>query len=175
MKTGRRTKASGKPFEERVFDACLNFKCVFDFLMRMTGPLFVLAATVLISMVIAFHFKFIIPYYTPYFSFMGVFHSSISIFLAFNVAFNYYMTVFTPPGYSPDAVLDELFSRSRTLKILAWNGNSAKHVKISSYSPLRSKKKTPACTPLSHMQTVSLDCDLIQRCVLKMDHHCRIL
>lgn len=71
---------------------------------RLSGPLFVLLASGLITSVVVLHFRIIIPYFgKPLSSFVGILNVLISVFIAGNLFFNYYMIVFTPPGYSSES------------------------------------------------------------------------
>lgn len=70
---------------------------------RASGPLFVILASGLITLVVVLHFRFIIPYFgKPLSSTFGIINTIISVFIAGNLLFNYFMIVFTPPGYSTE-------------------------------------------------------------------------
>lgn len=125
--------------------------------MRIIGPIFVLLATGLITAIIVVHFRAILPYFTPYFSFGGFIHTIWSCFLSFNILFNYFMVVFTPPGttekfdYDEEAVEDLIRETSPR--------------KGQGFSRFCKKCKIPK-PPRSH------HCHVCNKCVLRMDHHC---
>lgn len=83
-------------------------KTTFELFVRFVGPLFVILATILISAVIVVHFRAIIPYYTDYDTLSGLIHLTVSSFISYNIGFNYFKTIFTPPG-STFEVLSAIF------------------------------------------------------------------
>jgi len=133
-------------------------KSVFEFLMRLLGPFLVLIATALIALVIVIHFRALLPYYTPYNSFFGLFHLIWSIFASFNIFFNYFMVIFTPPGFSPE----EIQMSPEELENLRREPAPKRGEGFSRYCKLCKKPKPPR----SH------HCHICNRCVLRMDHHC---
>jgi palmitoyltransferase len=98
-----------------------HVKWLFEGLIRLLGPLFVVLATFLISMVIIVYFRAILPYYIEdWFSLEGIFHLTLSAWIAFNLWFNYYKTIFTTPGYTPE-VVSVVFQVSRhCAKLSCW-------------------------------------------------------
>ncbi|CAM9451865.1 unnamed protein product [Ascophyllum nodosum] len=83
----------------------------FDWTMRVMGPLLLLFATGLISMVIGMYFRFILPASAAFGSIPYMLHASWAIFLAFNVFFNYFHCAFTHPGkpssFLPQSVVQD--------------------------------------------------------------------
>mmetsp|Transcript_130836 Transcript_130836/g.184363 ORF Transcript_130836/g.184363 Transcript_130836/m.184363 type:complete len:147 (-) Transcript_130836:239-679(-) len=67
------------------------------------GPVCVVVAFGLIGMVTFTYFSTILPAYMPdgYFNLVSLVHLAISLWLVFNVPFNYLMCIFTPPGRPP--------------------------------------------------------------------------
>ncbi len=90
-------------------------KTVFEGLIRIVGPLFVILATGLISSVIVIHYRAIIPYYADYFSLEGIFHLIISSFLTFNIGYNYFKAIFTSPGHPLTMVRRTFFQLTRSV------------------------------------------------------------
>lgn len=90
--------------ESALMRIAFTLKWLFEGALRMAGPLFVILATSLITAVIVVHYRAVIPYYAPYSSFTGLIHLAISTFISFNLGYNYYMVIFTPPGYTPEIV-----------------------------------------------------------------------
>ena len=84
-----------------LIDVFFAVKKVFDFAVRLTGPLFVILATVLITGIIVVYFKAIIPYYSEYTDLFGIWNLVFGGLMASNIVYNYFMAVFTPPGESP--------------------------------------------------------------------------
>lgn len=77
-------------------------KTMFEGIMRLAGPLFVLLASGLVVSIMVIHFKALIPLYTTYSSFSGILHLLASSFIAYNLLFNFYNIVFTKPGFTSD-------------------------------------------------------------------------
>jgi len=105
------------------------------------------------------HFRSIIPYYTPYLSPLGIIHTLFSIFMSFNIGFNYFMCIFTPPGFSPEVGGDN----KEELEQLKRESAPRRGEGFSRYCKICKKSKKP---PRSH------HCHICKNCVLRMDHHC---
>jgi len=132
--------------------------CV-DNAVRLAGPLFVLLALALIAGVVHVLFFEIIPYYSPdYFSHVSIFYFSISFFLLFNIVFNYYMTIFTLPGESPNPNQEEGDVEAQ----LARETEVKKGDGFTRFCKFCKKPKPPR----TH------HCHICKKCILRMDHHC---
>jgi len=129
---------------------------------RWLGPFFVFMALALIFCVVYVLLSELLPYYTTTFvSPFAIFHLLLSSFLLFNILFNYYMCIFTPPGSTPDLHPDEVAQVEALLK--SEQNISVKRGEGFSKVCKFCKKPKP---PRSH------HCHICRRCVLRMDHHC---
>jgi len=124
----------------------------FGLFVRLLGPLFVIIASGLISTVITIHFRVLIPFYSPYFSFPGIVNLCFSIYMTYNIGFNYFMVVFSKPGFSDE---------------------------IGPSTPIEGELADPKKSQPRYCKTCKIikpershHCHVCQRCVLKMDHHC---
>jgi len=134
-------------------DVFFGVKKVIDFAVRLTGPLFVILATVLISGIIVVYFKAIIPYYSEYTDLFGIWNLCLGAWMASNIVYNYFMAVFTPPGESPAS-----FSVS---------SEELERIKNDQHPQFKwCKKCNRIKPPRSH------HCHICKKCVLRMDHHC---
>jgi len=149
--------ASGKDSNTIIWDIFMGFKSVFDFAIRLVGPIFVIIATVLISGVIVIFFRAILPYYGDYTSFFGLTHIAIGGYFTFCIYFNYFMAIFTSPGGVP-----EDHKQPNTPEQTQGETSVKKGQGFSRYCKECKKPKPPR----SH------HCSICKRCVLKMDHHC---
>jgi len=148
-------------------------KGMFDVGVRILGPVMVVMASATIAAVIVFHFRYVLPYYFPssrkdsnnneipltFFDdptsfILYMFNIVFSLFVSFNLFFDYYMIVFTPPGYLP------LNSSNQTQEEI--ESQPKKGEGFSRYCKLCRSTKPER----SH------HCHVCRRCVLKMDHHC---
>mmetsp|Transcript_19093 Transcript_19093/g.73462 ORF Transcript_19093/g.73462 Transcript_19093/m.73462 type:complete len:338 (-) Transcript_19093:1628-2641(-) len=113
------------------------------------GPVCVVVAFGLIGMVSFTYFSTILPYYMPggYFNLVSVVHLAISLWLVFNVPFNYLMCIFTPPGAPPKQE----------------GGDREEERLLDEDWCYKCKQPKPA---RAH------HCSVCGRCVLRMDHHC---
>jgi len=94
-------------------------KGMFDSAVRILGPVMVVMASATIAAVIVFHFRYVLPFYFPStkkdatnndisltFSddpisyLFYILNVLFSLFVSFNLFFDYYMIVFSPPGYT---------------------------------------------------------------------------
>jgi palmitoyltransferase len=176
-----------------VLNALLIGKKIFENLVRLAGPLFVILATTLISCVIVIHYRALIPFYTDYFSFTGILHLTFSTFMAFNIGFNYFMTIFTSPGYAPLGVSP---SSSFLLHFLHFVNQTTDETEVERLkrepAPRRGEgfsRYCKICNPsffctrhvIVYEEFVGKiakpprahHCHICKRCTLKMDHHCR--
>lgn len=70
---------------------------------RVLGPVFVLLAVTLIGSVIYIYYAALLPYYGVWgWHPAGWAHALLSVFLVFNIFYNYTMVVITRPGSPPD-------------------------------------------------------------------------
>jgi len=156
---------------------CLDFgQRFFDLLLQAFGPILVILASILISFIIAIHFRVILPYYygpsstfpkdwfdeiplegDHYFSLGWIFHILISMFLSLNIAFNYFMVIFSSPGSTKGLLMDP-----QELEALKRESTPRKGEGFSRYCKICKKFKPPR----SH------HCHICKICVLRMDHHC---
>ena len=74
---------------------------VVDVTLRISGPLYVAVACVLISCVAYVFFTVLLPLRYPFFSLLGLLHALTGITLVFNIFFNYFHCIFTNPGQPP--------------------------------------------------------------------------
>ena len=79
-----------------------------DLILRLIGPLFVVAAASLILLVIYIFLYAVIPYHYPdgllnYWT--GYIHVIVSAYLSFNIGWNYILCIFTNPGYTDNVVI----------------------------------------------------------------------
>jgi len=128
--------------------------------MRVIGPVMITLAVTLISLVIYVILYQIIPFYIETVSpSAGIVLLFITIILGSNIAFNYYMTIFTPPGCAPDQTPEEvkLAEQQATREPDARRGEG-----FSRFCKFCKKSKPPR----SH------HCHICKSCVLRMDHHC---
>eukprot|EP01116_Phalansterium_solitarium_P000849 TRINITY_DN10698_c0_g1_i1.p1 TRINITY_DN10698_c0_g1~~TRINITY_DN10698_c0_g1_i1.p1 ORF type:complete len:322 (-),score=67.46 TRINITY_DN10698_c0_g1_i1:2-967(-) len=130
-----------------------------DFLVRAAGPFFVLVASGLISLVVFFHFKHVLPQLVSLQSPLGVACVGASVFIAGNIYFNYVMTVITRPGYSPEP--DE---EAAAAAVAALAGEPV---------PRRGEGFSKVCKQCRRAKPPRAHhCHVCQKCVLRMDHHC---
>jgi palmitoyltransferase len=127
-------------------------------LVRLLGPVFVLFATTLITSVIFVFFKAILPYHTPLFSFTGICHLIIDLFLIQGWAYNYFMCIFTPPGSPPPL-------REEDVELYADLQNERVPKRGEGFSRWCKICKQPKPKRTHH-------CHVCKACVLRMDHHC---
>jgi palmitoyltransferase len=149
-------------YKELVLELTLKFalagKKLIEFMMRLAGPIFVFLATTLITGIMVVHFQVLLPYYTPYDTFLGLLHTIWSVFVCFNMAFNYYMVVFSLPGKTPDVTEEEKIYVEDLKKI----PEPKKGEGFSRYCKICKKPKPARCH----------HCHVCGKCVLRMDHHC---
>lgn len=101
-----------------------------------------------------------LPYYTPsYASPLAIIHLLLSSFLLFNILFNYYMAVFTPPGSTPDLSPEETIRMEGLIKAEPKVRRGEGFTRICKFC----KKPKPLRTH---------HCHVCRSCVLRMDHHC---
>lgn len=83
------------------FKILLGLKSVFEFLLRLTGPIFVVLGGGLISFAVYVHFTFVLPWYsngpllTP--SLFTLIHLAMDIWLCIGIAWNYGKSVASRP------------------------------------------------------------------------------
>jgi len=132
-------------------------KTLFESLIRLVGPLFVVLAIGLISAVIVIHYRVIIPYYSDYFALEGLVQLVISSFLTSNIYYNYIKAIFTSPGNPPDMP----------------NDSNQKEFERGSTAPRKGEGFSRYCKICKIAKPErSHHCHVCKRCVLKMDHHC---
>ncbi|KAF2072004.1 hypothetical protein CYY_006667 [Polysphondylium violaceum] len=129
----------------------------------LSGPLFVGAATGLITLVIYSYFVYIIPnvsdtrpIYFFYFNIDLILDILLSSFITFNIYFNYYKVISTDPG-SPS--FPTISGEDSEIE----NRNLNQSLQIKWDFCKKCQKPKP---PRTH------HCNVCERCVLKMDHHC---
>jgi len=145
-------------FDSPIVASCaLGTKNCFDTAIRYSGPLFVLVASVLITLIAWVHFSALIPYHGGYFSLLGMIHLIASGYVAFCIGFNYFMVITTPPGSLSKEVLSE-----NELRELMEEAAPKKGEGFSRYCKTCKRSKPPR----SH------HCHVCKTCVFRMDHHC---
>ncbi|EGG16248.1 DHHC zinc finger domain protein [Cavenderia fasciculata] len=138
-------------------DKLENFMTI---LLKGIGPLFVLFAVALISLIAHTHFTVFLPALmaTEGNQFAATLHLLVSLALLFNLVFNYIMTIITPPGYCP--------SRSDYNEQQLDEFAAIKQIKRSEgFSKFCITCRLPKIERAHH-------CSLCGSCVLRMDHHC---
>mmetsp|Transcript_60253 Transcript_60253/g.141947 ORF Transcript_60253/g.141947 Transcript_60253/m.141947 type:complete len:337 (+) Transcript_60253:51-1061(+) len=131
---------------------------VIDNALRIIGPFFVLFAVTLISGVIWAWFKYILDTVADPGTPMRYVHITIACTLIFNVAWNYFRTVFVSPGQTPDEYDQNDIETGVVSKLdpgKFWDG----------FGRFCKKCRKPK-PPRAH------HCSICRKCVLKMDHHC---
>eukprot|EP00743_Colponemidia_sp_Colp-15_P007332 GILK01007917.1.p1 GENE.GILK01007917.1~~GILK01007917.1.p1 ORF type:complete len:293 (-),score=-7.03 GILK01007917.1:150-1028(-) len=116
---------------------------LFDGSMRAAGPLLILLAIGLISLVAYGFFTLILPAMVEPSSFLGILMALVACFLLVNILFNYIMCVITSPGHPPDVGNTDEAERTKYCK------------KCNKFKPERAHH-----------------CHVCKKCVLRMDHHC---
>jgi len=147
---------------DRVYLFVKKLKVCIEFFSWLAGPIFVVLASGLITMIIAIHFKMILPYYgfsLFKFNIWCIINYTFSIVCSFNLAFNYYRIVFTSPGYSSDIHTgnSEIIMEESTGDTPVKKGEG-----FSRYCKICKRSKPDR----SH------HCHVCKKCVLRMDHHC---
>mmetsp|Transcript_25558 Transcript_25558/g.60795 ORF Transcript_25558/g.60795 Transcript_25558/m.60795 type:complete len:243 (-) Transcript_25558:277-1005(-) len=127
-----------------------NLELIVDIAVRVTGPIYILIAVVLISAVAYVFFTAVLPMYRgPLW--LASFHWTLSVYLALNIYYNYAMCIRTDPSSTLDvdiALLEQCPA-------------------INSFGAVRFCNRCNRNKP--HM---SHHCHICKRCVLRMDHHC---
>lgn len=68
------------------------------------GPLFVTVAIVLITFIIFLYFYLILPAYFDSWNILSLSHLGIAFAFIYNIGWNYYAVITTPPGHPPASV-----------------------------------------------------------------------
>jgi len=127
--------------------------------MRLVGPLFVLLAVVLIGGVVVVLVADLIPFYSELSPPLGFILMCITIFLASNILFNYWMVIFTPPGNTPSLTDEE---KKEVEMMIRREPDVRKGQGFTRFCKFCKKPKAPR---VHH-------CHICKSCVLRMDHHC---
>jgi len=129
----------------------------------LSGPVFVGAGTALITLVIYSYFVYILPnsvdtrpIYFFYFHINTILDFILSTFITFNIYFNYFQVISTDPG-SPS--FPSISGQDNEIE----NRNINQSFQIKWEFCKKCQKPKP---PRTH------HCNVCERCVLKMDHHC---
>lgn len=129
-----------------------------DKAVEVAGPLYIALAVSLISCIIYLFFTVILPSIHSLNSLKGVIHIIISIWLIFNVFFNYYYCVKTDPG-SPTDFMDV---EQDPMTLINREDDSVSKGLVVRWCKSCQKLKPP----MTH------HCHICKRCILRMDHHC---
>jgi len=151
---------------EEILDRCLQrfsgplmcLKWSGEAFIRVLGPILIVFAILLISLEAVIWFTQILPYYTPFGSLLNIPHIAISLFVLFNILFNYIMVVITPPGTTPPPKEED----KEILENIKREAAPKRGEGFSRYCKVCKKSKPPR----TH------HCHICNGCVLKMDHHC---
>jgi len=143
-------------------------KWIFESIIRIAGPFFVVLATVLITGVIYVHFVNSIPFYSNYSSLCGIIHLAISIYITVNIGYNYLSAVFVSPGLPPKG--DEVGLTVSDIETLKGHIDNDSERKILSKLPQDLRRYCKKCNRTKPER--SHHCHVCGTCVLKMDHHC---
>jgi len=162
MQNGRGFSRERDDVLDRILIKCAGpIRCIKytgETFLRALGPVLILFAMTLISVLSIIWFTELMPFYTPYGTLLNLPHTALSIFVLFNIIFNYLMTVMTPPG-SPPAAREE---EKELLENLKREPAPRRGEGFSRYCKVCKKVKPPR----AH------HCHICNMCVLKMDHHC---
>lgn len=143
-----------------MYFACRIASTFFDIFMRLLGPLLVLLATGLISMVVVTFFRTLMPTVTENFSAYWWANVVVGGWILFNIFFNYASCIFTSPGQPPKASAEE----SAALRDA--DASSASDPRNGGeYSKWCKTCNQPKPARCHH-------CHICKKCVLAMDHHC---
>jgi len=127
---------------------------------RILGPVFVVMALGLILGVVYVLVTELFPYYVPSLvSPVALLYFSSSAFILFNILYNYYMTVITLPGSTPNLGPEETSQIEALIKTEPNVRRGEGFTRICKFC----KKPKP---PRTH------HCHICKTCVLRMDHHC---
>ncbi|KAH7416429.1 hypothetical protein KP509_14G091300 [Ceratopteris richardii] len=133
----------------------LRVQIFIDKAVQLAGPLYIILAVTLISCIIYLFFTTILPSIHSLTSLQGISHAIISIWLIFNVFFNYMYCIRTDPGSPSDSIDLE----HNPMSLSDRQGPSGEGVRWC-------KTCLKVKPPMTH------HCHICRRCILKMDHHC---
>ncbi|KYQ94013.1 hypothetical protein DLAC_04914 [Tieghemostelium lacteum] len=159
----------------------LDFEEISKFIQRLAGPAFVGAGTGLISLIAYTYFAVILPStsdlrggYLLYYNIDFILDLLLSIFIVFNIYFNYYKTISTDPGsptFPTISVSDEI-QEEIDLDLLNPSSSSSSSSSINDHS-LNITTKWKYCKKCERPKPPRCHhCKICDKCVLKMDHHC---
>ena len=103
-------------------------------------------------------------------------HLSIAVFLIFNVFFNYFKTVFTPPGYTPESYGEQDVESGLNEEHKHWDGFGRFCKKCRKAKPARTHhcsicrrcgdKPSPPCSPYEIIGLAALTWSSVSICCL---------
>ena len=145
---------------DKLVFCCGYCESCFDRTVRVAGPGYVLLGSVLIIGVCTVYFRVLLPLLFDLSSPRGVANSLTSVWLTFNILFNYWQCVRTRAGSPPDLFAEPDAERGAA--------------PLSVGPPAGSLPPGARwCRKCSNMKPVlSHHCSVCDCCVLKMDHHC---
>ncbi|KAL3701144.1 hypothetical protein R1sor_019166 [Riccia sorocarpa] len=131
----------------------LKVHIILDSAVKTAGPLYILLALSLLSCIIYLYYTAVLPAVHQLNSVEGIAHLIVSIWLIYNVFFNYYWCIQSDPGSPPlefDLGADmSQYETGAPVPQMRW-----------------CKRCRKAKPPMTH------HCHICKRCILKMDHHC---
>eukprot|EP00640_Fibrocapsa_japonica_P002187 CAMPEP_0113935984 /NCGR_PEP_ID=MMETSP1339-20121228/2995_1 /TAXON_ID=94617 /ORGANISM="Fibrocapsa japonica" /LENGTH=342 /DNA_ID=CAMNT_0000938297 /DNA_START=54 /DNA_END=1082 /DNA_ORIENTATION=- /assembly_acc=CAM_ASM_000762 len=155
---------------EYIFWIQVFFTIIFDWVMWILGPLLIMLAIGLLTVIVYLYFSLLLPLLHSVGSFQYCLHFIWAVFLAFNIFFNYLNCVMTKPGQPltvkeirrghEDALMGDEPAPSSTW-IRLRHRNRVQNIKCGFCKQCRRPKP-----PRAH------HCHVCRKCVLKMDHHC---
>lgn len=132
---------------------------MFDCFMRILGPMLICLAVGLIGSVVVNFFRLLMPAITTTFSLFWWLNILVGGWILFNILFNYFCCILTPPGSPPKVTAEEAAS------LRAADEEAVGPRDGGDFSKFCKTCDAPK-PPRTH------HCHICKKCVLAMDHHC---